>query len=86
MKGIVAFFQDNAMFYKDITQWLRNKTFGSLFFGLLIIAEAISLLVIAGSDDISQPGVTMFTCFTPSSWSMRLLSHSSVTASPRANS
>ena len=29
MKGIVAFFQDNAMFYKDITQWLRKKKFGT---------------------------------------------------------
>ncbi len=60
MKGALEFFQDNAMFYKDITQWLRNRTFGSLFFGLLLLAEMLSLFIIAGSDEISEPGVAMF--------------------------
>jgi hypothetical protein len=46
------------MFYKDITQWLRNRTFGSLFFGLLLVAEALSLFIIAGSDEIRDPGVS----------------------------
>ncbi len=60
MRGVINFFHDNAMFYKDITQWLRNRTFGSLFFGLLLVAEALSLFIIAGSEDINQPGVSMF--------------------------
>lgn len=60
MSALVNFFGDNAMFYKDITQWMRNRTFASLFFGLLLVAEALSLFIIAGSDDISNPGVSMF--------------------------
>lgn len=60
MRALVNFFGDNAMFYKDITQWMRNRTFASLFFGLLLVAEALSLFIIAGSDDISNPGVSMF--------------------------
>src|SRR5690606_1846702 len=48
------------MFYKDITQWLRNRTFASLFFGLLLVAETLSLFIIAGSDEISNPGTSMF--------------------------
>lgn len=57
---MVEFFHDNAMFYKDITQWLRNRTFGSLFFGLLLVAEALSLFIIGNSDEMNQPGVVMF--------------------------
>jgi len=60
MSAVIRFFQDNAMFYKDMTQWLRNRTFGSLFFGLLFVAEALSLFIIAGSQDITNPGVAMF--------------------------
>lgn len=60
MKQMIAFFQDNAMFYKDVTQWLRNRTFGSLFFGLLIVAEILSLFIIFRSDDINEPGAAMF--------------------------
>jgi len=48
------------MFYKDITQWLRNKTFGLLFFGLLFVAEAIALAVIAGSDNEQGSGKSLF--------------------------
>jgi len=40
-----SFIVDNAMLYKDITQWLRKKTFGLLFFGLLILCELISFTV-----------------------------------------
>jgi hypothetical protein len=36
---------DNAMLYKDLTQWLRNKTFVGLFFGLLLLAEGVSVFV-----------------------------------------
>ncbi len=60
MRALINFFGDNAMFYKDITQWMRNRTFASLFFGLLLVAEALSLFIIAGSDDIANPGVSMF--------------------------
>lgn len=60
MTGALEFFRDNAMFYKDMTQWLRNRTFVSLYFGLLCTAEAISLLVILNSDRVPQPGVFMF--------------------------
>lgn len=34
---------NNAMLHKDLTQWLRNKTFSVLFFGLIFLAEALSL-------------------------------------------
>lgn len=59
-RAILTFFGDNAMFYKDITQWLRNRIFTSLFFGLLLIAEVLSLFIIGGSTDITNPGVSMF--------------------------
>lgn len=58
--AIQAVFRDNAMFYKDITQWLRNRTFASLFFGLLILAEGLSLFVIFISSDMNEPGSTLF--------------------------
>lgn len=58
--SVGAVFRDNAMFYKDITQWLRNRTFASLFFGLLLVAEILTIFVIGTADDNSQPGVTLF--------------------------
>lgn len=58
--SVGAIFRDNAMFYKDITQWLRNRTFASLFFGLLLVAEILTIFVIGTADDNSQPGVTLF--------------------------
>jgi hypothetical protein len=35
---------DNAMLYKDITQWLRNRTFLVLFIGLLALGEVVSVI------------------------------------------
>jgi hypothetical protein len=58
--GAGALLRDNAMFYKDVTQWLRNRTFTSLFFGLLIMAEVLCLLVIGTSKDMAEPGSTLF--------------------------
>lgn len=60
MKNVMAKLDENPMFYKDITQWLRNKTFGLLFFGLLFVAEAIALAVIAGSDNDQGSGKSLF--------------------------
>jgi len=57
---LVTAFRDNAMFYKDITQWMRNRTFGALFFGLLLVAEILTGFVIFASDDIANPGPVLF--------------------------
>lgn len=51
---------DNAMLYKDITQWLRNKTFLVLFFGLLAAAEGFSLFIMALGEEIGRPGAAVF--------------------------
>lgn len=48
------------MLYKDITQWLRNRTFVALFFGLLLIAEGISVFVMSLGDELPQPGPAVF--------------------------
>ncbi|MFP4380293.1 MAG: hypothetical protein ACLFUS_07305 [Candidatus Sumerlaeia bacterium] len=45
MKQQIANVVDNAMLYKDITQWLRNKTFLFLFIGLLGVAEVVTIFV-----------------------------------------
>jgi hypothetical protein len=45
MQEKARFLFDNALLYKDITQWLRRRLFGYLYFGLLILAEFITLLV-----------------------------------------
>jgi len=50
MRAIAQRVQDNAMFYKDITQWLRNRTFVALFFGLLLFAEGISVFIMSLGD------------------------------------
>lgn len=38
-------FFDNAMLYKDLTQWLRNKSFVALFILLLLVAESACVLI-----------------------------------------
>lgn len=51
---------DNAMLYKDITQWLRNRTFLVLFFGLLLGAEAISMFIMGMGEELEEPGNIVF--------------------------
>lgn len=51
---------DNAMFYKDLTQWLRNRTFAGLFFGLLLLAEGISVFVSSMPMEVGQVGPVVF--------------------------
>ena len=48
--------RDNAMLYKDTTQWLRNRSFELSFFGLLVIAEFVCLLVISFADEEANAG------------------------------
>lgn len=52
---------DNAMLYKDVTQWLRRRTFASLFFGLLGAAEVTSLMVAMMDLDQGESGPAVFT-------------------------
>ncbi len=51
---------DNAMLYKDLTQWLRNKTFVGLFFGLLLLAEGISVFSSSASLEAGKAGPIVF--------------------------
>lgn len=57
---ILAGVADNAMLYKDITQWLRKRTFVLLFFGLLAIAEITTALVVLVSETEERLGVVSF--------------------------
>ncbi|MGI8906333.1 MAG: hypothetical protein ACR2IE_07575 [Candidatus Sumerlaeaceae bacterium] len=60
MRSLVRQLQDNAMFYKDITQWLRNRTFIALFFGLLLLAEGVSVFIMSLGEEITRPGPKVF--------------------------
>lgn len=51
---------DNAMLYKDVTQWLRNKTFLMLFLGLLATAEVICAIVVSVPTDPGEAGPIIF--------------------------
>jgi hypothetical protein len=51
---------DNAMLYKDLTQWLRNKTFLGLFFGLLLLAEGVSIFFSSTSLEVGKAGPIVF--------------------------
>jgi hypothetical protein len=53
-------FRDNAMLYKDITQWLRNKTFFMLFLGVLLLSESLSVLLSITPMAEGVAGVTIF--------------------------
>jgi hypothetical protein len=55
---------ENAMLFKDITQWIRNKTFLLLFFGLLFGSGMISFFVVSVSGESSQVGIIAFTIFS----------------------
>ncbi|MBN1901548.1 hypothetical protein JW926_09530 [Candidatus Sumerlaeota bacterium] len=55
---------ENAMLFKDITQWIRNKTFLALFLSLLFGAGAISFFFVPVSGDAAQLGVIAFSIFT----------------------
>ncbi len=59
MRALAQRVQDNAMFYKDITQWLRNRTFLALFFGLLLVAEGISVFIMSLGETFN-PGPAVF--------------------------
>jgi hypothetical protein len=58
--AILAGVVDNAMLYKDITQWLRNRTFLLLFFGLLAIAEITTALVVLMPSTEENLGAVIF--------------------------
>jgi len=58
-----ALLYNNAMLYKDITQWLRNKTFAVLFFGLLLFSEVVSLIVISIPGESAEAGLVSFIFF-----------------------
>ncbi|MBN1868768.1 hypothetical protein JW916_15920 [Candidatus Sumerlaeota bacterium] len=51
---------DNAMVYKDITQWLRNRTFLALFFGLLVLSEAVGLVCVSIPAEAGEMGPVAF--------------------------
>jgi hypothetical protein len=55
---------DNAMLFKDITQWIRNKTFLLLFFGLLFGSGIISFFVVSVSGESAQVGIVAFSIYT----------------------
>lgn len=55
---------ENAMLFKDITQWIRNKTFLLLFFGLLFGSGIISLFIVSVSGESPQIGIVAFSIFT----------------------
>ncbi|MBM4087888.1 MAG: hypothetical protein FJ276_00445 [Planctomycetes bacterium] len=57
---ILAGIADNAMLYKDITQWLRKRTFAILFFGLLAIAEVTTAIVVLVTQTEERLGVVSF--------------------------
>lgn len=57
---LIANVADNAMLYKDITQWLRNRTFLLLFFGLLAIAEVTTALVVLVTRTEENLGAVSF--------------------------
>lgn len=52
---------DNAMLFKDLTQWLRNRTFLFLFFGLLAVAEVILLSALTLPGENEDAGMMVFT-------------------------
>ena len=45
IRSLVQIVGDNAMLYKDTTQWLRNQTFLGLFILLLGLAWGASVIV-----------------------------------------
>ncbi|MBN1868767.1 hypothetical protein JW916_15915 [Candidatus Sumerlaeota bacterium] len=51
---------DNAMLYKDITQWLRNRTFLALFIGLLALGEAVSAICMSLPGEEGRLGPVAF--------------------------
>jgi hypothetical protein len=51
---------DNAMLYKDITQWLRNRTFLALFFGLLAISEMVGVICVSVPSEAGEMGPIAF--------------------------
>ncbi len=59
-KGYALLLSDNAMLYKDMTQWIRNKTFIGLFFGLLLLSEFITVMVIVLPESSRNPGSILF--------------------------
>jgi hypothetical protein len=60
LRGLYLVFRDNAMVYKDVTQWLRNRSFLVLFFGLLALAEAVSAIIMSLGEEVPQPGNVAF--------------------------
>ena len=60
LRSFYLVFRDNAMVYKDVTQWLRNRSFLVLFFGLLALAEGVSGLIMSLGEEVPQPGNVTF--------------------------
>jgi hypothetical protein len=57
---IIMQLDNNAMFYKDITQWIRNRTFLIFFFGLLGLSEIICLLFMVAPVESNDIGMICF--------------------------
>lgn len=57
---VVSIFRDNAMFYKDLTQWLRNQTFLGLFILLLCLAWAASAFITLLPIESGKGGPVLF--------------------------
>jgi len=51
---------NNAILYKDTTQWLRKHSFEVLFFGLLLLAEVIAFFVVVLSGESQEAGKIFF--------------------------
>lgn len=57
-------FVDNAMLFKDITQWLRNRMFGLLFLGLFTVAFSVALMFSIVPTEESATGPIIFSILT----------------------
>ncbi|HBF33819.1 TPA: hypothetical protein DDW35_04580 [Candidatus Sumerlaeota bacterium] len=51
---------DNAMFYKDITQWLRGRGFPPFFMGILVISTLICGLIALAAPEKGEGGPVCF--------------------------
>lgn len=51
---------NNAFFYKDMTQWINNKTFLLLFIGLLLVAEVSAIVIVSIPSSVGPIGAIFF--------------------------
>ena len=60
MKRSLKIVLDNAMLFKDLTQWMRKRTFQFLFFGLLFLSEVICGIIMLLPTESPLVGVVLF--------------------------